>query len=84
MDQAVGPQCIGLQRAVAAALAVDEDDDMLAQVALVVEHIAAQAWIDGKGRVQRASRRQAAPVSTSGVSVKRRNCVVKTMRGMPG
>jgi len=40
---------------VSAAATVDEDDDVLAQVALVVEHVAAQKRIDIEGAVERGA-----------------------------
>src|SRR5471032_2554917 len=39
----------------AGALSVDEDDDVLAQLALLVEHVAAQPWVVGEGGVEGAA-----------------------------
>jgi hypothetical protein len=53
------PGCsgIGQRHAVVAAPAVDEDHDVGPQVALVVEHVAAQARVDGEGGFQRRPQR---------------------------
>ncbi len=81
MHRAAGRQHIGQPRAVAAAVAVDEDDDVGAQVALVVEHVAAQRRVEPEGVVERGAQRRRR-AATSGVAVKRRSCGVNTMRGM--
>lgn len=57
MHLAVGAQCVVERHAASATPAIDEGDDVGAQVALVVEHLAAQARIDGECGVERAAQR---------------------------
>lgn len=53
----VGWQGISERHAVSHAVTIDENDDMLAQVALLIKDVAAQAGIGGEGFVERCAYR---------------------------
>src|SRR6218665_1539043 len=57
MDTAVGPQRVAQAAQVARPLAVDEDDHVDAQMALLVEDVAPQPGLLGKGSVERFAQR---------------------------
>jgi hypothetical protein len=81
MDTAGGAQRVVQRDAIAAAPAVDERHHAGTQVALIVEHVATQLRVDGKGRLERLAQGGRRRLDLW-VTVNRRNCAVKARLGI--